>query len=98
MEAELPSRKPQWATHKKRTSGSGEDVSVGKFNERPLVSVIMPVYNHRSFVVEAMQSVYGQTYRPVELVIVDDGSSDGSGEVIRRFMAASPPPDGISVS
>jgi glycosyltransferase involved in cell wall biosynthesis len=63
----------------------------------PLVSVVLPSYNHRRFVSNAIRSVYRQTYRPIELIIIDDGSSDGSAEIIREFLDSAPPPAGISV-
>src|SRR6266852_3055872 len=66
-------------------------------SERPLVSVVMPVYNHRDYVTQAIESVYAQTYRPIELIIIDDGSSDGSVKAVRDFIEASAPPDGIAV-
>lgn len=45
-------------------------------NERPLVSVIMPYYNGRRFVREAVQSLLSQTYDNIEIVVVNDASSD----------------------
>ena len=45
-----------------------------------LVSVILPTFNRASFLPTAMKSVWQQTYRPVELLIVDDGSTDNSAE------------------
>jgi glycosyltransferase involved in cell wall biosynthesis len=63
----------------------------------PLVSVVLPSFNHRRFVSNAIRSVYRQTYRPIELIIIDDGSSDGSAETIRTFLNDEPPPKGISV-
>jgi glycosyltransferase involved in cell wall biosynthesis len=62
----------------------------------PLVSVVLPSYNHRLFVNNAIRSVYRQTYRPIELIIIDDGSSDRSAETIRDFLNDAPPPTGIS--
>ncbi len=48
-----------------------------------LISVIMPCYNASSYVEEAIASVMGQTYRNVELIVVDDGSSDASATLVQ---------------
>ncbi|MEQ8364112.1 MAG: glycosyltransferase [Cyclobacteriaceae bacterium] len=52
----------------------------------PLVSVICLCYNQARYVVEAMQSVIDQTYLAVELIVVDDASTDNSAEVIKDFV------------
>jgi len=49
----------------------------------PLVSVILPTYNRREIVPKSIRSVLDQTYGPRELIVVDDGSTDGTGEMIR---------------
>ena len=46
--------------------------------ERPLISVIMPACNHEQFVGDALGSLIGQTYQNLELVVLDDGSTDGT--------------------
>lgn len=53
--------------------------------ESPLVSVIIPVYNYDRYLGEAVESVLGQTYQHLEVIVVDDGSTDQSGEVARSF-------------
>jgi glycosyltransferase involved in cell wall biosynthesis len=53
-----------------------------------LVSIIIPVYNGEKYLAEAIESVFAQTYRPLEAIVVDDGSTDGSAEIAKRF---SPP-------
>lgn len=58
--------------------------------KKPLVSVIMPVYNSEDFVEKAILSVLDQTFQDFELVIVDDASTDGTIEIIRKFKESYP--------
>ena len=60
-----------------------------------LISVVMPCYNAAPYVEEAVQSVLGQTYPQVELIVVDDGSTDGSTEILQRL--ATEYPERVSV-
>jgi glycosyltransferase involved in cell wall biosynthesis len=50
-----------------------------------LVSVIIPVYNYDRYLGEAIESVLGQTHQHLEVIVVDDGSTDRSGEVAKSF-------------
>jgi glycosyltransferase involved in cell wall biosynthesis len=50
---------------------------------RPLVSVVLPVRNGERFLGEALDSVLTQEYEPLELIVVDDGSTDRSGDIAR---------------
>lgn len=61
-----------------------------------LFSVIVPVYNRAGSLQEALESVRHQTYRPIEIVVVDDGSTDRSPEVAREW-AATHQDDGLKV-
>lgn len=52
----------------------------------PLVSIVIPCYNHEGFVQDAIQSVVDQTYRNIELIIIDDGSKDSSVAKIEEMI------------
>lgn len=56
-------------------------------NSWPLVSIIIPVYNAELYVAEAIESVLAQSYKHVEILAVDDGSTDDSAAVVKRFPA-----------
>ncbi len=53
--------------------------------EQPLVSVIIPNYNHAQYLEQRLDSVFGQTYLNFEVIIMDDCSTDNSMEVINRY-------------
>ncbi len=54
-------------------------------NEKPLVSVIMPVYNRENFVIYAIESILNQTYDNLEFIIIDDASTDSTIERITQY-------------
>lgn len=51
----------------------------------PLISIIVPVYNVKNYLEKCLQSICGQTYKNLEIILIDDGSSDGSGELCNLF-------------
>jgi glycosyltransferase involved in cell wall biosynthesis len=53
----------------------------------PLVSVITAVYNGEQFVYGALESLFRQDYEPFEAIVVDDGSTDATSEIVRTFAA-----------
>ncbi|WBV43910.1 glycosyltransferase [Pseudoroseomonas cervicalis] len=63
-----------------------------RFNRdyQPLVSVVVPNYNHARFLPQRIDSILGQTYRNIELILLDDASTDDSAAVIRRYAEAHP--------
>ncbi len=60
-----------------------------------LVSVIIPTYNREKFLPECVRSVFDQTYRPIEIVVVDDGSTDGTLKVLKELAVEAGQKDGL---
>ena len=58
----------------------------------PTVSVVVPSYNHSTYLRQALESVYAQTYRQIELIVIDDGSTDGSAAIAREILRSCPFP------
>jgi glycosyltransferase involved in cell wall biosynthesis/GT2 family glycosyltransferase len=80
----------------KRRGGKQNVPSLSLFDERPLVSVAIPAYNRGQYLEECLQSLAAQTYRPLEIVVVNDGSTDNTGEVSQNWWAALEDKDGLS--
>ncbi len=60
-------------------------------SSKPLVSVVIPSYNHAKYIEQALRSVIDQTYPNLEIIVIDDGSSDGSPELIDAVASKSRP-------
>ena len=56
-------------------------------NQSPAISVVLPVYNAEAYVREAVESILAQTFTDFELIIINDGSTDGSGAILRELAA-----------
>ena len=54
-------------------------------NDNRLISVIVPVYNVKSYLRQCIESIMAQTYGDIEVILVDDGSTDGSGEICDEY-------------
>jgi len=57
--------------------------------ENPLVSVVIPSYNNEATIVTAINSVFAQSYKDVEVIIVNDGSTDSTDELLREYCSTS---------
>jgi glycosyltransferase involved in cell wall biosynthesis len=58
--------------------------------QMPLFSIIVPVYNVKPYLMDSLSSIASQTLRDFEVLVVDDGSNDGSGEIANGFCAQDP--------
>jgi len=54
-------------------------------SDQPLISIIIPVFNLEEYLGEALDSVLNQTYQPIEILVIDDGSSDASRQIIETY-------------
>lgn len=59
-------------------------------SEQPLVSVVLGTYNGEAFLEEQLRSVLAQTYTPLEIIAIDDGSSDGTVRILREYAQKDP--------
>lgn len=54
-------------------------------NEKPLISVVVPVYNVAKYLKKSIESIVNQTYTNLEIILVDDGSKDESGDICEDY-------------
>lgn len=54
----------------------------------PLVSVLVPAYNHEKYILSAINSIIEQTYQNIELIIIDDGSTDKTAKILKELQPA----------
>src|SRR3989344_5838995 len=56
-------------------------------SDAPLISIVIPVYNGEAFIEETLRSVLKQTYRNLEVIVVDDGSKDRTALIVKKVVA-----------
>src|SRR5437660_6526968 len=59
--------------------------SLASMNDKPLVSIIIPCYNQAQYLAETIDSALAQTYRPIQVLVVNDGSPDDTEKVARAY-------------
>lgn len=63
-----------------------DEVQISSDFQVNLVSVIIPTYNRSNFLIEALESVFSQSYRPLEIIVIDDGSMDATESVVSAII------------
>ena len=59
---------------------------------KDLISVVVTCYNHQDYIEQCLRSIFEQTYQNIELLVLDDGSTDKSAQIIQETLADSPFP------
>ncbi|MHA1427543.1 MAG: glycosyltransferase family 2 protein, partial [Candidatus Helarchaeota archaeon] len=57
---------------------------------KPLVSIIIPTFNRAPLLINCIQNCLNQTYQNIELIVVDDGSTDSTAQVVSEFQKKDP--------
>ena len=57
----------------------------GEINQESLVSIIIPLYNNRRFISKCVQSLQEQTYKNIEIIVIDDRSTDDSLQIVQKM-------------
>ena len=85
-QAEVPALAPaDRARRRYHARMLGHGLAPERAEFRPLVTVLLPVYNRAGLLVEAVRSCVDQSWRPIEILVVDDGSTDDVPSALRRF-------------
>ncbi len=63
---------------------------------KPLITIVVNCYNRADMICTALDSVWNQSYRPIELIVVDDGSKDNTFEVVQEWIKQHPDTDGFT--
>ena len=58
-----------------------------KFDCEPLISIVVPAYNIAPYIVRCVKSIQGQTYSNIEIILVENGSTDGTSEIVDTFFS-----------
>ena len=64
-----------------------EEKKLDVHNNNPLISVVVPVYNVEKYLAECLNSIVGQTYQNIEIIVIDDGSTDSSSSICDKYAA-----------
>jgi glycosyltransferase involved in cell wall biosynthesis len=64
---------------------SEQNIASGSTPRQPLISCIVPVFNGERFLAVALNSIFAQTWRPIEVIVVDDGSTDGTKDAVGEY-------------
>ena len=73
-------------------------LSLHKGSHQPLVSIVVPAYNHEKYLDQRLETIFGQSYSNIEVILLDDGSSDDSADVLRKWALRYPQCSRLSVN
>ena len=62
-----------------------KNINKYKINEKPKISVIIPIYNKETFILKILRSIQNQSFKDIEIIFCDDGSNDNSTQIINNY-------------